>query len=796
MISLVANHLWQSTLFAIVVAALVLALRNNSARLRYWLWMAASIKFVLPFSLLVSLGAEFAARTEWAATASNPLELEFPDDWASIASAVVQPATGFVESQQAAAQSVATNNWSLQTVLFGIWGAGVLCVIVVWAIRWLRLRSLLHRAKPLDLVAHRDIHFPAPIKFAPAKIEPGIVGIVRPILLLPQGLLERLTQQQVQAIFAHERCHLERRDNLTAAIHMLVQAIFWFHPIIWWVGSRLIDEREQACDAAVLKAGNDPEVYATGILDVCQHYVAAPLDCIAGVSGADLKKRVRSIMTHQGEARVHVMQWLLLVCVSMGLVVTPIFIGAVTASPAVAQQPNDDSSAWPAIESSTIALSQSDDPQNWHLLISPTGAYSSGNTTLRRVIAFAYRLQENEIVENSAALNDIVSTRFNIQSNVLKAASAKSVNEQQHYLAARRLLAEQFQLQFHFESQRVPTYALIVNNSNAGLKQASKEDAGPHISRGTNSVTGSAVEMVLLKQFLSSHLKRPIIDQTGLAGTYNFKLTWGLEPKEPNLSSERLVINDPSRDTLIDAVQRQLGLTLVSQDAEVKKMVIDRVQLPTTLKANPVEVQLPSAMLDRYAGYYDAPSNRTLRIVREGDRIFFHLTGQRPLQFFATSETEFFAKAAAVKATFVTSASGKVEALIVKQGAQEFRASPMNENAAIAREQLLAKRVRDNIAAPGSEDLLQKYFASLDADKPAYDLMTSDVAAAVRAEWPLVKARYVQNGPLKSLEFKKVSAAGADVYLATFENAQSEWSIGLDSQGKIDRLNYRRLARL
>src|SRR5437667_5445742 len=52
-----ANHLWQSTLFAVVVGLLTLILRKNHARTRYWLWLAASAKFLIPFSLLVGLGS-------------------------------------------------------------------------------------------------------------------------------------------------------------------------------------------------------------------------------------------------------------------------------------------------------------------------------------------------------------------------------------------------------------------------------------------------------------------------------------------------------------------------------------------------------------------------------------------------------------------------------------------------------------------------------------------------------------------------------------------------------------------
>src|ERR1700741_3513597 len=56
MIPVMANHLWQSTLFAAIVALLALALRKNSARTRHWLWLAASVKFLVPFSLLVGIG--------------------------------------------------------------------------------------------------------------------------------------------------------------------------------------------------------------------------------------------------------------------------------------------------------------------------------------------------------------------------------------------------------------------------------------------------------------------------------------------------------------------------------------------------------------------------------------------------------------------------------------------------------------------------------------------------------------------------------------------------------------------
>ena len=77
---------------------------------------------------------------------------------------------------------------------------------------------------------------------------------------------------------------------------MAVQAIFWFHPLVWWIGARLVDERERACDAEVVRLGSDPRVYAESLLKTCQFYVESPLVCVSGVTGSDLKKGIEQIM--------------------------------------------------------------------------------------------------------------------------------------------------------------------------------------------------------------------------------------------------------------------------------------------------------------------------------------------------------------------------------------------------------------------------------------------------------------------------------------------------------------------
>jgi len=78
---------------------------------------------------------------------------------------------------------------------------------------------------------------------------------------------------------------------------MVVEAMFWFHPLVWWLGGRLVEERERACDEEVLEFGSERQIYAESILKVCEFCVGSPLACVSGVTGADLKERIVQIMT-------------------------------------------------------------------------------------------------------------------------------------------------------------------------------------------------------------------------------------------------------------------------------------------------------------------------------------------------------------------------------------------------------------------------------------------------------------------------------------------------------------------
>jgi TonB family protein len=179
------------------------------------------------------------------------------------------------------------------------------------------------------------------VRCSAALVEPSLVGIVRPVLLLPQGIAGRLSRPQLDAVLAHELCHFRRCDNLTAVAHMVVEAVFWFHPFVWWVGARLVEERERACDEAVVGSGHDGRTYAEGILNVCEHYVASSLKCSAGVSGADLKRRVIEIGRGRTVSTLPMQKKVLLGAFALATLIVPIIFGGMSGR-AAAQQPDRD----------------------------------------------------------------------------------------------------------------------------------------------------------------------------------------------------------------------------------------------------------------------------------------------------------------------------------------------------------------------------------------------------------------------------------------------------------------------
>lgn len=538
-----ANHLWQSTWFAAGIAVLCLLLRRHRAAVRYGLWLTASLKFLVPFGALVSVGSE----------------LEAPAVIPQEAPVVVREFSLPLTPVRTLPPVEGTGAGLLDSVVIAIWAGGALLVACVWLVRWRRVARAARASVAIDVDA------PVAVRETKEPLEPGVFGIVRPVLLLPAGLPARLHPEQLRAVLAHELCHVRRRDNLTAALHMAVQSIFWFHPLVWWIGKKLVEERELACDESVLELGSQPEVYANGILSVCRFYLESPVACVSGVGGADLKKRVRLILEGSRSRRLSRGWRLALASGGAAAVLAPLMAGLV-------QHPVERLKFEVASIRESKAASD-----NSRIGPGPGGALQASNVTLKQLITFAYDIHDFQLEGAPGWVSD---ARFDVlakpeEAEALPDPKKTTIPEMEsmigrHRERMRSLLAERFSLAVRREKKNAPVYTLTVARGGHKMSEVAAGSKPPSMRTGRGTSVGTAVNVEMIANALSRYVERQVLDQTGLKGVYDFEFHWSPEGAA-----------GAEGPALFTALQEQLGLKLESRRAPLPLLIVERVERPT-----------------------------------------------------------------------------------------------------------------------------------------------------------------------------------------------------------------------
>jgi bla regulator protein blaR1 len=608
-----ANHLWQSTLFAAAAGLLTLALRKNQARTRYWIWLAASLKFLVPFAPLITIGKQLSWFRGGSATEAG-LYVAVEE----LGQPFTQPvATGIGVS--AAPIHASVSNSLFPAVLVLVWFAGFVAVVAIWCVRWRRISAAIRESTPMRDGLETEVlrrmesaaGIPAQLKILSSltTLEPGIFGIRRPVLLWPEGISEHLSPKHLESVLAHELCHVCRRDNLAAALHMMVEALFWFHPLVWWMGTRLIDERERACDEQVLELGARREVYAESILKVCEFCVGSPLACVAGVTGSDLKKRMVHIMSEHIGRKLDFSRKLLITASAVLAIAIPIAFGVFDATPSRAQT-SDDSATTQAFQSFSIKPSPEPNPLPTYagsakhmtkMMVGPAG-FIAANVTMATLIEEAYGIEANQLAGGPDWLN---SDRFDVQANLDKSQTPNfGPHPEKDHSVIRQLLQaalmQHTQLAVHTETKDLPTYALVVAEGGSKLQPAPNSDnseggegmMGVHrmmMQKGSGGqVVGLSAQRTPMANFadqLSRQLGIPVLDKTGLKGDFNFNLQWAAAAELS--AAQRASVDNPApassdaAQSLSTALEQQLGLKLVPQTQPMPVVVIDHIAKPT-----------------------------------------------------------------------------------------------------------------------------------------------------------------------------------------------------------------------
>ncbi len=393
-----------------------------------------------------------------------------------------------------------------------------------------------------------------------SSIEPGIVGVFHPVMLLPEGISARLTDAQLEAILAHELCHVRYRDNLAAAMHMLVEALFWFHPLVWWIGSRLVEERERACDEEVLTQGSNPQVYAEGILKVCEFYLESPLFCAAGVTGSNLKRRVEAIMRHRIASKLELGKKLLLATFGILAIVGPVVIGVLEPVRGLAQD-KPGAGAPSGFQSVSVTPSQATQPM--FFISTKEGAANFTGYTLKDLIKFAYAADDSQIVGGP---DWIAAKRYDIHA---KAAGENAFNFATVNLWVQRLLTDQFKLTIHRETRELSVYELTVGHDGNKFEEVHLDNMAMRKFRLRTDPPGHLVAQQVgmgdLARQLSTETGRFVVDKTNLKGIYNFTLIW------PMASGD-------VASALSTALSEELGLELNAKTGPVGVVVVDHAE--------------------------------------------------------------------------------------------------------------------------------------------------------------------------------------------------------------------------
>lgn len=474
----------------------------------------------------------------------------------------------------------------LSDLLLAGWGAGVALFLLpmvagLWQIRSLRRSGLPWRrgqsvAEPLALDA--GIQRRVEVLLHEALPGPMTCGVVRPAIVLPRDA-ENWNPEDLNRAIVHELEHVRRGDSLTRCLARAACAVYWFHPLVWIAWRKLLVESERSCDDAVLRR-SEATAYADQLVGLAKRLSAArrsPL--VAMANRADLATRIRAVLDcRQTRGRAGAFS-VALVCGWAAALVIPMspltLIGAPQSNPADAQK-FEVASIKPAEEPTAGR------PVLWGIRSDPQQVTYS-HQTLLGLISNAYAVDPERI---SGGPDWIRSDPYDIVAKVPPGTPKTRIP-----LLLKALLADRFGLIIRHETKEAPVYAMVPGKGGPKLK-TSPEISGLDDSGAPKELSSAPIKifargaklgiccgraelhrvtMAMFAELLAAQTDRPVIDRTGISGTFEISLHWAPEDS-PETSSE------PS---IYTALQEQLGIKLEPLRAPLDFLTIDRIEKPS-----------------------------------------------------------------------------------------------------------------------------------------------------------------------------------------------------------------------
>ena len=589
------DFIWQGALVGLALWAALAVLRRRSAAAQYTACCVALLTLcVLPLVTIMTLWSMASGSTPVsearAAAAASAAVSTMPQTVLRIWMVPETPTIAWL----ARVQQWALPIWSLGVLLFSL----RLVSGYLHSVRLQRAAALSddHAIATVAQLSNR-IGIDRPVRVLTSSVADGlsVVGWLRPAILLPPAAAMGLSPQQLEAILAHELAHIKRHDYLVNLFQIVAETVFFYHPVVWWVSSRIRIERELCCDDVAARASGDAIGYARALAVLARQQLAAP-EFSVGATGGSLKYRVQRLLgadprelAPAGAPRALVFA---LAVAALVLNVDRLRAGAQGAT-------NDLRFEVASIKRNSL---------NDRIVVSQAqnGRVFLRGYTLGMLIQSAYRIQDFQVIGGPEWMDgdrfDIQATEPPAEPEVKAPVGATSPGPgppSRRDQMLRTLLAERFELLVHKETRERPVYALVPARDDGRLGPALKpttidcatargqDSCGTSVGPGYIRVRG--VTMAQLATAFSrlgmtgSSLNRLVVDRSGLDGYYDAELKFTPE-RIPDVGPEALpggLPIDRNGPSIFTAVQEQLGLKLDPQRRPVEVLIIDRVKAPT-----------------------------------------------------------------------------------------------------------------------------------------------------------------------------------------------------------------------
>lgn len=327
----VVHSLWQGLLLAVLLVLAMMALEKKSARLRYEVACGAL------FMMLLSGLATFILYLD-AGEQTNELIISMTGGVGASTLTLQAYEVGFFQSLLQSAADFFNQNILLIT---GCWFLGFLFFSIkmaggIWYLHRLRTTEVMEveeiwQDKLNRLIQKTPMDKPVRLMESALIKVPVLLGHLKPMILLPIGTVTMLTEEEVEAILAHELAHILRNDFLMNLFFSFIEILFYYHPGVWLIAATVRSERENCCDDLALRLSRNPLAYARALFRLEEAHRAATIPGFALTFSSkknQLLTRIKRIL-NQPQNKYNVMEKLTATSFLL-LVIAFLSIGAAT----------------------------------------------------------------------------------------------------------------------------------------------------------------------------------------------------------------------------------------------------------------------------------------------------------------------------------------------------------------------------------------------------------------------------------------------------------------------------------